>query len=338
MWLQKLVSDLWSEPAGRIFLLTVSSYFIGYSIYGGYLSGFAGGFGNLPFRLSESSISDLLTLFPAAIVTVLHTIVNGWRAASRYLLLRWIGPILASLMVVMIYGCLFGPLIIRATLVPWVFQLSFISWVVGVLLPSFISLKSTWSRRSFVAIWLLFQIAGIALLSISSASVSFIPATSTSVLRLDPGVAVVLDLVMTLMILVILLLAPVAFGVEMAKVAMKEELLSKVSRLVLKQPVVGLGSITPGHLRPPEVVGNWLQRWFAKPSSSASSESTVYICDLDRPVYFIAGLQSLVAFFVPDAAESSDVSGRIVLFARDVIYSMELQNRKRDKSPVSERG
>jgi len=69
-----VLSPIWNDVVGRIFILTTFSYLIGFSVYVGYLGYFAGGFGSLSLNRLGIQISDLITLFPSAAITVVRVI------------------------------------------------------------------------------------------------------------------------------------------------------------------------------------------------------------------------------------------------------------------------
>ncbi|NMC79890.1 MAG: hypothetical protein GYA59_11060, partial [Chloroflexi bacterium] len=66
--------DLWSDTAGKIFLITFVSYLAAYLVYGGYVYTFFGRNVGLPFGLADFSIADLISIFPAMVITLVHTV------------------------------------------------------------------------------------------------------------------------------------------------------------------------------------------------------------------------------------------------------------------------
>ena len=68
----KIVSALWSESAGRLLLISAVTYFVGFSIYSGYLSWFFGGYGSVPFGVIGFSVIDIINLVPVVFLTSLR--------------------------------------------------------------------------------------------------------------------------------------------------------------------------------------------------------------------------------------------------------------------------
>ena len=90
----KIIQDIWSDTAGRIFLITFASYLFGYMVYGGYLFAFFGRKGTLPFGLSDFSIADLISIFPAAIITIIDIIPKVFLEIIKSFFFHFVIPLI----------------------------------------------------------------------------------------------------------------------------------------------------------------------------------------------------------------------------------------------------
>lgn len=344
-WLAARISDLWLSPTGQIFIVTVFFYVLAYLIYGGYLSKFAGGFGGIPFSLIELSVIDLITLFPTAAFTFLTILANGGKKLAKAALTNLIGPLILAAVIGTWYKVNF--LKIELSVPETSFAIiGQILWFVGFFLPILIpEPKQAKTRRIFMFIWLALQISGMALMALGASITTKSPNATNSVvsnsgvsLSVPPNPALgnsatfnpVIEAIAFLFLFIFIPIIPVIFGSRMAEEAVREKILSKVSRAVFKQPLPGLGEMQPGKINF-EQITTWKNHWFVRSSLPVAIEPDTYICVAEAPLYLVASFRNVAAFYVPEK-DQEQMNGRLVVVARDLIYSIELELSKPKKN------
>ena len=324
--LTHLTSSLWSEPLGQIFLVTTFFYTIAYLIYGGYMARFMGGYSLFPFGLSGLTVSDLLFLFPTALLTLVSIVFRApgiiFRETLRiiWLLLKFFvlptfGVAIISLLLTRLWQM---PALVAGYLLP-MGQLILVIGAVWLLFALNVSHEKQRYRYYALILFtcgmLITQLSG---LSLNEQTVPNISA--------NPVIGVIIHLMwdfLVILLVVIILMLFVAFGVTMAEISIREGLLSKVSQLVVNQPLPILGHPDIASELPRQAT-SLKQSWWFKTSVPVRVEPDVFTYTQKNELYLIASFHDSVAFYAPNENKET-INGRTILVARNLISAMDLQ-------------
>ena len=331
--LASVIGTLWASAAGQIFLLTVLVYLTVYLIYGGYFSRFAGGYSLMPFNLSGLTIIDILLLFPTVFVTLVHLVWRGgWAVlkAGGFALLYFLGSMLLGSFLAGVFiwiGLI--PSVPLATILHPVGQFL---WLAGLYVLLFF-LGIFPQHRWLKAIVFLLLLVGTFLVIISLKPLQG-QVVVPGVLEVPAPVGYIGRLLWELLIamgVVLLFIMPMILGFEMAEVAVKEDLLSKVASLTLTQPIPSLGS-PDSVFASSTPASSFRQSWWIKPVLSVDVEPDVYTYVPKTGLYLIASFHDSVAFYAPVENRSQPIDGRMILITRNIISSVDFQlNKKRQR-------
>lgn len=320
----------WYDPIGRTIILTAFGYFVAFSLFTGYFTRFAKGIGGISPQQVGFHWSDIITLFPAGIATILNFVES---ARSRII---WASLYGGAILLVHLGGA------IIASAMPHLFGGFSVSWQTFLLqlapilyFFSMVGLFSVLFWRSgeirliigsYIAVCLSVAFYGIL---VSSVSVVIPPEPTWIKLLGDFFIGVFRDISVILYGLILLLL-PFVFGVKIAEQTVKQGMLSQVTHLTLQQPLACLKKYEEPQLAihsEPSVP--WTQRWFTKPSFHVSVRPDVYSyrSTPGKPLYLIASFRENLAVFEPgDGGELID--GRLILINQNLVRAIELRSSK----------
>ncbi|GAB4192804.1 MAG: hypothetical protein OHK0022_07180 [Roseiflexaceae bacterium] len=133
------------------------------------------------------------------------------------------------------------------------------------------------------------------------------------------------------MSLLALLIAPYALGTRMADSAIREDMLSELQSLVLKQPLLHLGEYREINTKTSDKTVSWANKWFNKNSISVSVEPDTYHYVFgDKKWLIVALFNDICVIFRHDDLGQR----RIVMINKEIILSMEVSSSVKSKSPL----
>jgi hypothetical protein len=316
------LQDIWSDNAGRIFLITFASYLFGYLVYGGYLFAFFGRNASLPFGLADFSIADLISVFPAAIITIIDIIIKAFWRFLKGLFFHVIIPIVIGVAIRSVTGLRFNQLSIDAT---WVGLLAFVGIVIW--LSSF-SISISKSTNVPLVIFILLEIIGsiIFFAAVPNAGEPD-PIFPTLTAQTQSGLSIILIIILTLEIIAV----PYLFGVNVAKTAIKLNLLTKIDRLTLSQPILkdGMSKITiQSEIRNKQA---FKELWLTQRNLPIDIEPNVYewLSPSDKGTYLIATFEKFVILYMMGLKTEDS---HTIVVKRDVILSLEIVHQTVSKN------
>jgi len=117
-------------------------------------------------------------------------------------------------------------------------------------------------------------------------------------------------------------------GLQIAETTIRENILSRITYLFLKQPLACLRDFEEEQLPRGNKPVPWPQRWFAKPSIEVNIQPDVYtyVFGPDKPAYLVDSFQSGTALYLPAPAGSTKARGKLIIIAQELLYGMEVQS------------
>lgn len=322
--------SLWSDVVGRIFLITVISYFIGFSVFGGYILRFSGGFSGLFLSRSGFQISDFVTFLPTMTLFTLDAIKN-----SFFPILRFVSKIFAYILTTFIVGASFGLIGIWLMTILNIQNLSLFIIQIGPLLYTcgFLFFMSVLIFPKY-QLWLLVLSGSLQILGIGIIVVAITGGVQPEIMQ-SPEVEKILVTaysivynVMTPLLIMALSLTPMLLGREMASFSIKEDLLSKVARISLRQPIKSMHicKITDSS---PQQTNLWFENWLFRSNLPINIEPSVYEYDFtnSHAAYLIFSFGDTTGLYITNQADASD-KGRFIVLSRELIYSLEFHSRR----------
>lgn len=337
-----LIGPVWKDPLGRTALLTVLAYSVGYSLYSGYLSRFAGGFGSLSLSRLGIELSDLITLLPTALLTAIKIMRKGFRAFFGLVLQVFLLYFLPFLL-----GILLG--VSAKAIKNWPFgtendfllQLGFLIYS----LSSWLAVFSMGNRnRKWQIFFGVMQFAGIILMVLGLPFVASGQTPSSDQTQLIQHiwfypifqVLYVLgrEVSIGMWFILLIFLIPIMFGSEIARIAIAEKALSQVTCLVLKQPVPHLKSFEQQMPFEREKPATLKEFWFARKSLPFEIVPDIYtyVIPEEMPLYLLDTFHNATAFYFPSSKDGLD-KGRLFVIARETIAAITLER----PGPVDEK-
>lgn len=315
-FLLDLISTVWSEPSGQIFLLSVAYYLFSAFTVSGYMAYFAGGFGNIGF--GDYTLLDFLFFLPTLAVTGLTIIADNILRVLAYILFFVITPNFVGLLIAFwIFNQTDWLGDLSPLLISLLFYISLVSWFIGVTLLLSDSTKRWISFLTQLLSILLFSITSVVLVSRGLKPLA--P-------NIDPTIISVIAFIGNLFFLFTsiggLLLILLLIGTTIARQAVKEKYLSKIIRVQLAKPVQGLER---WRVEAPNTGEN---NWFSllKPSQPDQSNHRY---EPKGDVLLVATLKRVTAFYVHDAEETNGKNGNLILVSNADIQSLELKSAKK---------
>lgn len=318
-----IIQNLWSDTTGRIFLITFASYLFGYLVYGGYLFAFFGRNASLPFGLADFSIADLISVFPAAIITIIDIIIKAFWGFLKGLFFHIIIPIAIGVAIRSLTGLRFNQLSIDAT---WVGLLAFVGIVIW--LSSFLISISKSTNIPLVVFIFIEIIGSIIFFAAVPNTGEPDPIFPTLTAQTQSGLSIILIIILTLEIIAV----PYLFGVSVALTAIKLDLLTKIDRLTFSQPILqdGISKITiKSEIRGKQALK---ELWLTQRNLPIDVEPDVYewLSPSDKSTYLIATFEKFIVLYV--VGLKTEDSHTIVV-KRDIILSLEIAHQKAPKKP-----
>jgi hypothetical protein len=321
----------WHDAIGRTIILTAAAYFIAFSLFAGYFSRFARGFGGISVQQIGFHWSDVITLFPAGV----STIVSLFHEIKKYLIklavhIVAVGVIhIAGLIIALNYLRLFGELSANQAEILFQFIPGF--YLVGLF---GLALLLLW-KRNFI--WIAFS--SLFLLATFTASVVLAGSVDPTMPLENPMVSQILEFfagiageISLLIYGLVLALIPFTLGTRIAEETVKQGMLSRVAYLILQQPLTCLSGYEEQQMITAEPSVPWSRRWFTKPSFHVSLRPDVYgYCStLEKPLYLVASFRENLALFEP-AVVGDQFDGRLILINQSLVRAIELRSSKEPK-------
>lgn len=314
-----ILIQLTSDTVGRIFLVTVAAYFVAYSIYGGYLTRFTGGISGFSLSRLGLGITDIVTLFPTALFTIIDIMLRSTRELLTIILqalVYFASPVLL--------GVFLGILIEQFIVPPqFIIQAGVLIYIFSLYGGVFILFLR--KRVLYYVIWIL-QLVGVILIVTSPDPVQT-PEILDSI-NTFPGsiVTALLYEISIILGFIIILLVPTLIGRFTAKFALSEERLSNVESITLRQPLNSLGDYQPITSQLGTAPISWKDKWFTKSIVPITMTPDVYCYTFqhDKPMYFIAAFNDVTVFFLADERKEFK-NGQAILISRDLIHSLEFR-------------
>jgi hypothetical protein len=308
-------SILWQHPELLIFLITVTTYLFGFLIYGGYLSAFAGSIGNTPFAFSDLTIVDLLAILPMAILTIINKIINSFWKVINFIVIYSFLPTFIGLLFRFSYPTIFAPPIASIA-----FLTGFILWIV-------VMLTVSWFDIRYKSWWFVLEL----FLAISSGILFWGGASVVGQTAIQPqteGISLLNNLLYVIAFS-FAMLAAFVLGIITAETVVERKALSKVSRIVLRQPLPLLGkaeqAINETNMRT-------TRKWLFQASVPVMIEPDVYTYSFrdEQVLYLVSTFRNFSLFFIPGNRKDEKINGHLLSISSYLIYSVELITRDRN--------
>jgi hypothetical protein len=323
-----LLSPIWDNPVGRTALLSVVAYLVGYSIYNGYLSSFTGGFGSLSFSRLGIELSDLITLLPASLITVIKVFPNGIKQ-----LLGLSFRIFLYFLLPFIIGIIVGAILRfeQISLGNWALQSGFLIYNIAL----FTSFYLFWKRnRTWLLILDLVQLAGVILLSLGISLATTSQNQLSNQVQLTQHIQLysvfqtiyifLQEVSICSWLLLIVFLIPMAFGAEVGKIAIKEKILSQITSLVLKLPISLLKEYE--QLEPIDLgrTSIWGRLWFTTKLLPAKATLAVhnYIFTEGVSFFLVETFKNTIACYLTDM---NSKPGKLIIIDREAVLAIVLE-------------
>lgn len=324
-FMAQIATKLWGDPVGAIFLMTIASYFVGYALYGGYLSRFTGGFSGISFSRLGFQISDLITLLPTVIVTMISI---SWRAL-RYMVF-WLSTFVGFEIFVVGVGIFVGELLRNNEIIPAMIitQLGLLCFIIGIFIALYfiypIHKKLKWAMLAFFL-----QIVGIILMYSGQTNLS--DPLILSEFFFDNDLVLLLVIIvreLTVLTIVICSLAlPIVFGMQMGNIALQGKTLSKIISITTNFPIHQLDSWSNNNNN--NTLSNRIhvpvEPWHAKAFVSLSMKPDVYVYRFDNKytAYMVDIFTDRTGvYFLRDDDKSG--AGFLLLVKQELIQAIEL--------------
>jgi hypothetical protein len=301
---------LWSDPAGRIFLITFLAYSTSYMLYSGYMSWFAGGYGSLLLSQYGFTAIDFLSLVPTAFVFFAQAAFSLTKFLARFLSVYILGPIFLLLIIVS-FKEHYGVIIFSDAY--WLASIGFLLWLVGALSRITPFPKKEMSPRTSILI----SYFGVALIILALPLPEIVNQPDESIPVSSSSPSIIVEIIVPLF-LGMLLVTPFLIGRSMAETATREKLLSRVMKLALSQAI----SI-PGAVPTPEE-DTALRKVFSKPGLY------YYVFDEHNPIYLVSSFSQTTILYAPTET-TGDERGRLILVANSLLCSLEINGARLNK-------
>jgi hypothetical protein len=315
--------SLWADTAGRIFVTTFLAYSASYMLYSGYISWFAGGYGGLLLSQVGFTAIDFLALIPTSVLLLFESIRASIWPALKFIAIYLISPLVLLLLLtstseswqthfipqnstVTLIGFIlvFAGLVLRLSLtkkIKFKFQIAISLVLIGIILISFfipLDLNTSTSHPTIT--------------------------TTTAIEKFDLGLEMV-----AFTLLFTIAMSPSLVGLNMAQFAVKEKLLSRLTRIVLKHSIQVPGmQLIKSEINKAPSTG--FEGFFALFNHQKKVEPSYfeYEGDANLPVYLIASFSRVTALYIsPEILQSE--RGKMIMLANGLIYSMEVEGRKK---------
>jgi len=302
------LQSVWTEPTGKIFLITVIAYSFSYILYSGYLGWFAGGVGSIPLSQVGFSAIDFFGLIPTVYLLIFQLALKLLKIAARLILLYGILPIF-----VFIAGRLIGVSIEISIFSKGYSFTAFISFI-GTLLwmGGFFWEISSYTNIHNSPKWrLVMSFVGAFLMGISSAYIKTTVTSASTVNSSGVETNIILE-IGAVTVLMFVFSLPYFMGVSLARMSVKDKVLSRVQKIVFCSPldILGLKRESP-----------------KKTAKSKTPDSGVfaYHADENHPVYLVSMFNKNTAIFLPSET-TGQKRGKLVIISNDQIRLLEIKS------------
>jgi len=316
-FLLQLITDVWSQVPGQIFLLSAMYYLFSAFLVAGYLAYFAGGFGNIGF--GDYSIIDFLFFLPTLAITGLKIVFDNFKRVAINVSLYFIVPnYLGVWLPTQLYKIpnfsrylpvfFFAPLFLYSVI---------IAWLIG-----FNILLSFSNKKLWVAVLLQF----VSSLLFSTAAVGMVTLGITPPhLNLDPTLLTILAFGSDLFLLTVGvgtgLLIILLLGMQIARESINSEYLSQIIKVQTVQPIPSLEKWRAMEKSEKNTLWNIFQ--------SKQTIPTNYQYVPEGAALLVASLKRVTAIYIDKSVELSNGRGKLLLISNTTIVSMELKSGKR---------
>jgi hypothetical protein len=314
-----LISNLWNDFAGKVFIITIASSLFGYLTLFGYISKFTGGKGGISFRSTEFSIIDILGLFPTILIALFEMVSVYIKRIVFYYLI----PFFLSLFSIIIYAS--NLLHIALPL-----ELSFLVFLVAIsilLISFFISFDydSKVTKVTFLRSVLKLLTSEIGFISIIISSESL-----TTSLHMKSFGSTEINA-----ILLIILFPIIAYGLgsRMGEIAFKSNLLNSVSQIIATYPVFGWENERPDQtILPGEKTHiTFLPNGKVMEATRNRPTEIFYFNFEKEKLFLISSFSKYSLFFIP---EKNRIEGSAILVANEFISSIKFYKTNITGDPV----
>lgn len=316
-FLLHLITDVWSQAPGQIFLLSAMYYLFSAFIVSGYLAYFTGGFGNIGFR--DYSIIDFLFFLPTLAVAGLKIVYDNIKRVIisvflYFIVPNYLGVWLSSLLYRIqdfashLPAFFFTPLFLYSVIV---------AWLIGFNILLSFSYKKLWTAvlLQFMSS-LLFSTAAVGMVALRITPPPLSIDSTLLTILVFGGDLFLLTVGVGAVLLIILLL-----GMQIAKESISSEYLSQIIKVQAVQPIPSLEKWRV--VEKPEK--NTLWNIF----KSKQTISTTYQYALEGAALLVASLKSVTAIYIDKSEELPNGRGKLLLIPNANILSLELRSGKR---------
>lgn len=304
------------KPELVIFLVTIVSYISSFLVYGGYLSAFAGSVGNTPFAFSDFTIVDILAILPIALITLLNKILLGLKDVLKFLAIYFAVPFSVGLGVRIGVGQFVFPPFTTAAVI-----FGMILWTGA---TSYGSIKNyrfvSWQN---LVLWLITVIGWTIIFgSVSTSGQPTLVPAPNSLISILNGILMFFYIIVGLLGLFVL-------GYVTAETVVERKALSKISRLVLSQPIELLGKAEQTTI---ESKVRTSKKGFWHPAKPGVIEYNVFTYSYpeDKPLFLVSSFRNFSLFYICDDNKDKTMNGQLISVASQLIYSYELFTRHRN--------
>lgn len=317
-----ILQDLWSDTAGRIFLITVVSYLFGYMIYGGYVYTFFGRRGSLPVGLADFSIADLISIFPVAIITLINIIPKAIFKILKGLFIHFGIPVIFGVVIRFVLNFQLSTILSDTVLIGYLARTGFSIWIFGYLLAIVHPKK--------IPLFIFFGMENLGMILFFTAiSNSSVPPVNSPILSGDA--LQIMNAGLAILFILELIALPFAFGIGIAETAIKSNLLIKINRLILRQPILEGGMKKVKALSETKKKNSLPELWLAQRNLPIDIAPDAYewLSTPDNCLYLIATFEKFALIFVPGITAQDNST---IIMSRDVIMSIEISHKTEPKT------
>jgi hypothetical protein len=309
-----VVLNLWAETNGKIFLITFGGYLFSYLIYGGFIYNFLGKRGSIPLGFADFSITDLISIFPTAIFSLMIFISKAIRVIFKIFVIHLVIPMIIVYFMRLVVGALWKAYSIAPNMGGYLVLIGIFLWFLGFYLYFLQPLKIP--RKVFYII----EIIGIIMFWFSVPnSGQPLPEIPQLPFLNNQGLNNFLYNIIGLELIPL----PFLLGYGIGSTAINSNLLIKIDRLVFSQPILQLSMKRVE--APPDFVKKTPLRTILlfRNNIPINSEPEVYewAQNPDYNLFLIATFEKFVLIFL---REINGKSMQTLTINRDVILSIEL--------------
>jgi hypothetical protein len=324
-WVMGFFQGLWGSDVGKIFISTFIAYSASYMVYSGYVSWFSGGYGGLLLSQIGFTAIDFLGLIPTAFVLMVNWVKSTFVFLVKALLLYVFLP----LGFLFIFGWVLQFFRIQIFVHSGtVFLIGLLVWISGLnIVLSSIGKQEliNWSALA-ICFFGVFLIAFSLPLTPADIAASPVSQTWPSPIIF---IAAVFSEVISLIYLSFFLTVPYLIGISLAKTALSEKMLSRLVKIVLKQPLQMLEANSP-ETRKTELSPKSTWLFLKRPPVEIKPTIFEYEWNESQPAFLVASFSRTTAIYLPSETTSAE-QGKLLLLNNDLICSMEIEGYKIDK-------